>query len=137
MADDPKVDPRFVVVSDLTPFQQGGLLWAVNQYVLWPLGLALSIVFDADTNTAKGPIELREWQWPDGHRETIEDDSQQPDFDRWLAFCATVEERLATMPTSEREAAARRLAALGIPVSMTGKIIRARELIRPQSFWVG
>jgi hypothetical protein len=136
MGDDPKADPRFVVVPNLTDFQQGGILWAVNQFLLWPLGLALSVVFDTETGRAKGPIELREWEYPDNHLETIEDSSEQPDFDRWVAFCATIEERLARMPLVEREAAARRLGLLGIPVSMTSGKVTARELTRPAANWV-
>jgi hypothetical protein len=134
MADDER--PEFVVVSDLTAFQQGGILWAVNQFVLWPMGLALSVVFDTDTGKVAGPIELREWRYPDGHLETIEDSSEQPDFDRWLAFVDTITGRLKQMPLAEREAAAHRLAQLGIPVSMRTGDVTARESMRPRANWV-
>lgn len=104
--------------ADLTAFQQGGLLWAVNQYVLWPLGLALTMVVDFDQEgegpVVRGPIEIREWVAPDGHVETIEDDSEQPDFDRYEAFVHFVEDRIPKMPLAESDAALRRLALLGI-----------------------
>lgn len=125
------------VQADMTAFQRGGLLWAVNQFVLWPLGLALTVTYDADTDSVKDqPIELREWVAPDGHLETIEDASEQPDFDRWLAFNDIIEIRLAKMPAVEREAAARRLAILGVGVTMgTGRVV-SRETTRPRANWV-
>lgn len=120
----------------MTAFQQSGALWAVNQFVLWPLGLALTVRFDLETGLVGGPITLREWVYPDGHLETIEDSSEQPDFDRWLAFSDMVEKRLAKMPPAEREAAARRLAILGIGASMQSGRVIARETTRPQANWV-
>lgn len=123
--------------ANLTEFQRGGLLWAVNQFVLWPLGLGLSVTYDAETGTVRNqPIELREWVSPDGHLETIEDSSEQPDFDRWLAFCDTVEHRLALMPIEEREAAARRLSTLGLAVNIRTGEVHAREMTRPRANWV-
>lgn len=111
--DDDPTQGRFVP-ADLTGFQQGGLLWAVNQYVLWPLGLALTMTMDADTGTVTGPIEIREWVAPDGHVETIEDDSEQPDWDRYMAFVHFIEDRLPRMPLEDSDAARRRLMLLGI-----------------------
>ncbi len=35
---------------DLKEFHESGLLWQVNQSVLWPLGLALTVELDKDTD---------------------------------------------------------------------------------------
>lgn len=109
MSEDAAFEP-----ADLTAFQQGGLLWAVNHFVLHPLGYAISLSVHEDA-TFTGPIEIREWIEADGHLETIESDSVDDDGfgDRWELFRQTVVDRLKRMPQVEADAAMDRLAILG------------------------
>jgi hypothetical protein len=88
-------DPKFVEFP-LDQFHQRRILYAVNKDFLWPLGLALSVTFEEDGSYSK--LDVRQWEWADGHREAIEDSEPEYDaeFGRWLA------ERRAEMPEADR-----------------------------------
>lgn len=149
-----------LTADEYREFRESGLLWAANQLVLWPLGMALAVSVGKEgprlspepkTLTADeliaisqskvaqeatvalllGHIEaerltpgayadhltLMQWQWPDGHRETIESPytpeeiAMEPEgrhplerLHDWIGH------RLDLMPPSERKAALARLA---------------------------
>lgn len=143
---------------DVKEFTESGLLWAANHFVLWPLGVALAVTIrspysddrasdDANWVAAGGKVEdppgtylqsltLMQWAYPDGHRETIESESQfewpvGTHIDRWEAFKAFVAARVELMPLEEREAASHRLASLGIGVTMQGKAF----VVGPRPRW--
>ena len=94
---DKKDDPKFTPF-DLKEFLESGALLAVNERVLWPLGLALTVNMDTDTG-AVSDLHVRQWVFADGHHEIIEDSA--PDdpviVERHAALKAWVEARAASM----------------------------------------
>lgn len=97
-------DPRFVPV-DLTMLQNEGVLMAVNERVLWPLGLALTWDHDEATGSATN-LHVREWRYEDGHHEAIElEDVDAVADERRSRFAGWVGDRALTMPEAEREGA--------------------------------
>lgn len=98
-----------------------GILWALNEFVLWPLGLALTIEVERpgdDVSLAGAPVYLTEWSHAAGHLETIADATEytiadlanEPEgrtpAERFMAFLVG---RLADMPDAERQLAVDRL----------------------------
>lgn len=61
--------PRMVKV-ELREFLENGILMAVNERVLWPLGMALRVQLGDDGSVAD--LDVVRWRYPDGHREIIE-----------------------------------------------------------------
>jgi hypothetical protein len=90
--------PKFVPV-DLTEMQNAGVLMAVNERVLWPLGLALT--WKHSEAGEASDLHIREWQWEDGHHETIENSNDSITQWRLKAFEGYVLARIATMPEKE------------------------------------
>jgi hypothetical protein len=91
--------PRFVP-ADLTELVESGVLMAVNELVLWPLGLALAWV--RAENGSCVDLGIRQWEYEDGHRETIAMAEDAFTVTRREAFAAWASHRRALMPESER-----------------------------------
>jgi hypothetical protein len=92
-------EPKFIPV-DLTEMQNAGVLMAVNERVLWPLGLALAWRPNEETGEASS-LHIREWRWEDGHHEAIETEEDELTERRRAAFAAYVVDRVSTMPEDE------------------------------------
>jgi hypothetical protein len=98
------VGPKFVPV-DLTKFVESGAFLAINERTLWPLGMSLTVDYDKDTGACSN-LHVRQWEWEDGHHESIEDAPDDPIvIERHRAFRSFVEERMQTMPANEGERA--------------------------------
>lgn len=96
-------DPEFNPI-DLTEFLESGILLKVNEEVLWPLGLALTVSYDIHTNKITR-LFVSEWSYPDGHQEIIESVEDDVMTGRHAAFEKWVRARAALMPDlSERGA---------------------------------
>ena len=94
--------PTFVP-ADLTELANAGVLMAVNELVLWPLGLALTWDRETDTGQCSG-LHVRQWEYEDGHRETIAlDHADAVGVERRAAFAAWAEHRAALLPDAERD----------------------------------
>lgn len=106
--------PTFVAV-DLREFLESGLLYAVNERLLWPLGLALTV--NAEEDGTIHELHVRQWEYPDGHHECIEDDpSDGIRATRYAALEEWLRDRLSSMTiTAERDAAAAVFADLLVP----------------------
>jgi len=90
-------EPRFVP-ANLTELMNDGVLMAANERFFWPLGLALSWMYDPDTGEASS-LEVRQWEYQDGHREAIEvDENDAVAEDRRIRFAQWIEERASAMP---------------------------------------
>jgi hypothetical protein len=97
-----------MVELDLTELQNNGVLMAANERFFWPLGLALAWEHDPENGDTASRLHVREWQYADGHQETIEispDDEIGPlrreRFMSWLA------DRVALIIPAERAKAER------------------------------
>lgn len=137
--DEPAVEPTpadpssrlSFVEFPLDVFHRRKLLWAANYFVLWPLGVALTVdvaTVAADpehwckrktihvahvrkagscAGTVRGDgdvtnLHLREWRYPEGELgETINQDVEENQAD-YLVFLAYVRDRLLGMKPSER-----------------------------------
>jgi len=98
--------PKFVPV-DLTEMQDEGILLAANERFFWKLGLALTWDHDTDTGKASN-LHIRQWEYEDGHRETIESDESDPVYtERRTRFVKWVNARLKLLPEDERMGAIR------------------------------
>lgn len=105
--------PKFVDVP-LQEFHEGKALWAANFFVLWPLGLALTVHVDRDKEPAEYvALTVRQHEWTDGHRETIEQPPEVDDADM-QAFIAWARERIKLMPREEANAAVAHFYDLGL-----------------------
>jgi hypothetical protein len=96
-----KVDltPDFVEV-DLTELQNEGVLLAANERFFWPLGLALTWMSDGGQ---AHDLHVRQWTWPDGHREAIGIDRNDTAItDRRKRFKDWVRARIQKLPEAER-----------------------------------
>lgn len=96
---------QHLVPFDLDAFQERKALWAANFFILWPLGLSLTITLE-DHDIAV--LDVREWSYPDGEQiETINQvaEENQADFEVFLGF---VRERLLAMKVEERSSALHR-----------------------------
>jgi hypothetical protein len=85
-------------------------LWAANYFVLWPLGLALTVnveIMDGLVVKAEN-LHVREWTAPVGDRETIDQAPAENAADR-KSFYEFVLERLSEMKPEERDLARARL----------------------------
>lgn len=101
----PEDGPTIALVPfDLDRFLDSKSLWAANYFVLWPLGLTLSVTKeDGEVGDARN-LDVREWSYPEG--EQIETITQTPEenqacFETWLGF---VRERILAMKPDERHA---------------------------------
>ena len=93
-------DSKFVPI-DLKEFLESGTLEAVNERVLWPLGLALAVDYDAKAGSVTN-LHVRQWEFEDGHHECIEEPDDDPVMvERHTAFRAYVKARAASMPMDE------------------------------------
>lgn len=111
--------PKFVPV-DLTELADGGVLYHANELFFWPLGLALTWTRDGDgTGPGTGPCEdlhVRQWEYPDGHRESIADlnqedgvkESRDRGFFKWMIA------RVRLLPVDEQSGALKILARCGL-----------------------
>jgi hypothetical protein len=92
----------WLVSADLGNLLEAGVLLALNERLLWPLGLT----FIADVQEDRVALDLREREHPDGPREAIALDpgDREPVAER-EAFDAWVERRAAGLPVAERAAA--------------------------------
>lgn len=120
-------------------YRESGLLWFVNNAILWPLGVAIAV--SVDTDGKEGPpgsydthLTLSQWAWPDGHRETIEttweearDIAKEPGGKHpWQRLLEWLPGRIQLMPDEERQAALRRLEQWGIYEA--GTVDKPREV---------
>lgn len=94
--------PRFTP-ADLTELANSGVLLAANERFFWPLGLALT--WDRDDNGAASGLHVRQWDFPDGHRETIADSADGIAVARHAAFAKWLDRRIALLPSDEQAAA--------------------------------
>jgi hypothetical protein len=90
-------------------FREAGLLWAVNTFILWPIGLALGVQIDSP-----GPMVVLALTEPETIVEGKIDLDKEPGGchprERFLHY---VEMRISEMPTEmEQEIATRRIRAL-------------------------
>jgi len=93
-------DPKFVPIP-LKEFVESGTMVAVNERILWPLGVALTVDFDSATGEYTN-LHVRQWEFEDGHHECIEEAADDPVMaERHRAFFDYVQERTATMPEEE------------------------------------
>ena len=82
------MEPKFAPF-DLTEFLESGNLLAVNEKILWKMGLALTVTWDTDTKKATG-LFVSQWVHPDGHQEIIEDsrdeitDARHAAYEKWV-----------------------------------------------------
>jgi hypothetical protein len=90
--------PRFVTV-DLTEMSESGVLMLVNELVLWPLGLALT--WDRSDDGTCSNLHIRQWEYDDGHRETIEMVDDDLASRRRDAFGTWASNRRALLPPAE------------------------------------
>ena len=101
MSDTASADPRFVPV-DLNEMMDQGVLMAANEAFFWPLGLALTWTVDKETGEARD-LHIRQWEYEDGHRETIEiDDEDEVALQRRRSFKIWRAERMLLLPEDER-----------------------------------
>ena len=92
--------PEFVEVP-LIEMMDEGVLLAINERVLWPLGLALTWGYSQEGHDARD-LHIREWRFEDGHHEGIEVDPNDPVVqEHRKAFPAYVKKRAETMPSAE------------------------------------
>lgn len=96
-------DPKFCEV-DLTELIEAGVLLAVNERVLWPLGLALAWTWDWTAKRATN-LRVRQWEFGDGHLESIQCPPDALSDKRHWALEAYVQARAAKMPAEEGKAA--------------------------------
>lgn len=93
------------ITLDVVPgaaMRDAGVLWAVNFFVLWPLGLTLSMTINTDG--VASDIAFRQWTYPEGELvETINqtEDENTRSFRQFLGF---VRERVLSMKPDERAA---------------------------------
>lgn len=102
---------KFVETS-LADFHQSKIMWAANYFVLWPLGLALTVTSETDEAGVKTytKLDVREWTYPDGElTETINQDEDENQAD-YAIFLAGARERILAMKPEERVIALHRLA---------------------------
>jgi len=93
--------PKFVPV-DLTEMQDEGILLAANERFFWKLGLALTWDHDKETGKA-GNLHIRQWEFEDGHRETIASNESDPVYaERRTRFGNWVAARVKLLPNDER-----------------------------------
>lgn len=100
-------DPRFVLVS-LTELMNEGVLMAANEQFFWPLGLALTWIVDSDLPEAERvatELHVRQWEYTDGHRETIETSQDGVAEKRHHAFTIWLQTRINSLPRIERSRA--------------------------------
>lgn len=173
-------EPKFVALTSdqYREYRDCGLLWATNQLINWPLGMALAVIVGregprlaeapktlteielleiASSKAAKehtvarllahieaarlapGAYEdhlvLMQWEWPDGHRETIENEytakdiRKEPGHQHPLDRLRTwVNGRLSLMPEPDRNAAHARLSRW----IYWGELTRARWIEKPE-----
>lgn len=114
------------VPASLRDFVEGKGLWAANFFVLWPLGLALTISVDRDQDPpVYSDLHVREWVFPEGERgETINLTSEENtvEYQKFLEFCFS---RITAMKPSERRMAVGRLGQFDIATA--DKIIAAGQ----------
>jgi len=87
-----------VPIPDLV---ENGVLLGANEAFFWPLGLALAWVRDLETGELSG-LQVREWQYEDGHHEIIVDDHDAISEERHRRFTGWLSERRKSLPGSER-----------------------------------
>ena len=90
------MEPKFAEF-DLTEFLESGILVTINERILWPMGLALTVDYDTETKQAKR-LFVSQWSYPDGHQEIIESRIDDVMRQRHAAFEAWVKARAAIMP---------------------------------------
>jgi hypothetical protein len=90
---------------DAETFRVAGLLWTVNSFILWPLGMAIAYTPEKETLTV---MELREPEtMVDGKFDLSKEPGECHPRDRFLRFA---EDRITQMPSDmEREMARKRL----------------------------
>ena len=110
-----------MVRRDDIGLRTSGLLWAINEYVLWPLGLALTIDVTSplgEVDLAQSPVFLTEWAHGPGELETIESapltaeelTTYEPGgTEPAVRFARFLRARLEEMAPAERELAEGRL----------------------------
>jgi hypothetical protein len=113
-----------MVRRDDIGLRTSGLLWAINEFVLWPLGLALTIDVATplgEVDLAQSPVFLTEWAHEPGALETIESapltaeelTTYEPEgTEPAVRFARFLRARLEEMPASERALALERLRAI-------------------------
>lgn len=121
-----EIEERFIPYS-LDQFQVTRALWAANYFVLWPLGLALTV--DVATDEATGfktvsNLHVREWTYEPGEAETI-DMTKAENNEYYQEFLSFVRERVLNMKVEERQAALARLTQNG-PLSDPAQLLIAR-----------
>jgi len=87
--------PRFGPF-DLTEFLESGVLATVNERVLWPLGLSLTVDYDPEAKKAVG-LFVCQWIYEGGHHRIIDAAEYGVMEERRAAFVAWVEARAASM----------------------------------------
>lgn len=91
---------RFVPV-DLTDLADAGVLMAVNELVLWPMGLALT--WSRNDDGTASDLHVRQWEYGDGHREAIAlDPRDSVAAQRRVTFAKWAADRRTLMPEDER-----------------------------------
>lgn len=95
--------PKFVHFP-LEEFVGAGLLMLVNERVLWPLGLALTVNVNPASRQVTG-LHVREWQYHDGHHEIIETGHDEVFRQRRAAVLEWVHQRIQSLPEDERAGA--------------------------------
>ena len=93
-------DLRFIPV-DLTEMMNAGVLMAANESFFWPLGLALTWIYDPETGGAAG-LHLREWHDPSGRVHPIATDHDAITMERRLKFARWVEGRRGMIAEEDR-----------------------------------
>lgn len=85
-----------MVEVPLREFLENGVLMAVNERVLWPIGLALRVNVGDDGDVED--LAVVRWAYPDGHREIIESADDDIAQERRRRFDAYVRTIAAMMP---------------------------------------
>lgn len=114
--------PKMATFS-MAEFYRRHVLYAINELLLWPLGLALTIVVPDGEGSMVDRIGddttmmVSVWDYGDGHQETVVfgSDPTEDAKEYFAEFTRFVEERVNLMPQHERRLAWQRLSAAGYP----------------------
>lgn len=101
--DPPPAPPQFVPV-ELGAIVRSGVMNAANERFFWPLGLALAVFHDPVTGEYTN-LHVRQYQFADGHRETIHQSDDSVASARREAFLTFVRRRVEQLPEDERAGA--------------------------------
>lgn len=75
------------------------VLWAANYYILWPLGLALTVeIVDHEVTN----LHVREWVYPEGELGETINLTKEENQSAYVTFLAFVRARLLAMKPEER-----------------------------------